>query len=315
MHAVPDQLDVLAAKLFHSGVTAFLPTTLSSPMPLFEGALRRLGAWVRTEWQHGPRTGRAFPVGIHLEGPFLAHSCCGAHPPGSLIRPSLQKLTRWWQLSRHTLARITLAPELGPAAEIEAILKFCRRHSISVSLGHSGATEEQARYWFSRGIRQVTHAWNAMPFHHRNPGILGVFLDAPSAGSRPSWIEIIPDGVHVSDPVLRWTHALAPGRVFWVSDCVPSGHTTAPCSFGTLTVQADGRVSRTPQGHLAGGALTLARLCAEAFRRKALPASQAESSGAWIWDGPWAALGRSAQRSRWKKQLENARQKRAKKPD
>ncbi len=298
MVAGASQLDLMCRKLRKAGNSAFLATTLSTPLPMFEAALERLGQWIRSKWEEGPVQSEAFCVGIHLEGPFLAQSCCGAHPPECLLDPSLELLQKWWELSGRTLARITLAPERGAREEVQKILKFCRKNAISVSLGHSQASGAQAEYWHRQGIRNLTHAWNAMPFHHRDPGILGAYL-----GRADTWVELIADGVHVADPVLGWTHTIHPDGVFWVSDCVPAGQHEGPCSFGPLEIRADGKVCRTPQGHLAGGALTLAQLGRDALKRKAVEGISAARISQWTAQRPWKALGLTPQRTRWMRGL------------
>jgi N-acetylglucosamine-6-phosphate deacetylase len=304
MHAEAPELERLCRELAKAGVQAFLPTTLSCPPSLFEAALERLGSFIRKQWETAPQPHLAFPVGIHLEGPFLAQSCCGAHPPEFLIEPSLSQLQDWWHLSQKTLARITLAPERGDPREVEAILDWCKEHGISVSIGHSSATREQGRAWLSKGLHQLTHAWNAMPFHHRNPGLLGEFL-----GKKGAFIELIPDGVHLDPAVLRWTHALHPQGLFWVSDGVPAGGTSTSSSFGPLTIQCHPHepVCRTLEGKLAGGALPLSKLALEVARKRWIhprPSLFAHEIRSLCWETPWKALGQSPQRRRWKKTLE-----------
>ena len=301
MQASSEQLESLETELYRKGVQAYLPTTLSSPPSLFEAALARLGNHIQNQWGLGPRPRRAFPLGIHLEGPFLAQSCCGAHPVGFLLPPDLKRLKYWWELSSKTLARITLAPELGSPREVKNILRWCQEHSVSVALGHSHVSFEEAKVWHQAGIRQLTHAWNAMPFHHRNPGPLGAYL-----GQKNTWIEIIPDGTHVHDEVLKWTHVLHPQGVFWVSDGVPGGLSGKPASFGTLEVNHAPHepVCRTPAGALAGGALPLSELARRALKRGLLPHLGASQLHEFCWQSPWNALGSTPQRNVWKKRIE-----------
>lgn len=298
MSADASELDRLCQKLRAANNSAFLATTLSTPLPMFEGALERLGAWIRSKWKQGPQRSEAFCVGIHLEGPFLAQSCCGAHPPECLMDPSLATLKKWWELSQGTIARITLAPERGSAGEVKKILQFCKKNAISVSLGHSQAKATEAEHWRKQGISNLTHAWNAMPFHHRDPGILGAYLGRPGC-----WVELIADGVHVADPVLHWTHAVHPHGVFWVSDCVPAGQHRGPCSFGPLQIHADGKVCRTTEGHLAGGAMSLGQLGRDALKRKAIAGLTAGQVRDLCGVRPWKALGLTPQRTRWMRSL------------
>jgi N-acetylglucosamine-6-phosphate deacetylase len=58
------------------------------------------------------------------------------------------------------------------------------------------------------GASLLTHTFNAMePLHHRRPGPIAAALDSPHVT-----LEIIADGVHVHDPMLRLVFASAPGR-------------------------------------------------------------------------------------------------------
>ena len=58
---------------------------------------------------------------------------------------------------------MTLAPELPGA---DALISRLLERGVTVSLGHSDATAEQANAAFDLGVRTVTHLFNAMrPFH------------------------------------------------------------------------------------------------------------------------------------------------------
>ena len=57
---------------------------------------------------------------------------------------------------------MTLAPELPGALELIDLL---HARGVTVSLGHSDATAAEAHAAFDRGVRTVTHLFNAMrPF-------------------------------------------------------------------------------------------------------------------------------------------------------
>ncbi len=54
------------------------------------------------------------------------------------------------------------------------VIKYLSDRGITVSLGHSQASQEIAKKAFLQGAKMVTHAFNAMPpLHHRQPGLLG----------------------------------------------------------------------------------------------------------------------------------------------
>src|SRR2546430_288310 len=100
---------------------------------------------------------------------------------------------------------VTLAPE-RPGAD--ALIDVLQRRGVTVSLGHTDATSEQANAAFDSGVRTVTHLFNAMrPFTHRDPGIAGAAL-ARDDGIVP----IILDGIHLPPDTARLLRPAAAGR-------------------------------------------------------------------------------------------------------
>ena len=106
-------------------------------------------------------------LGVHLEGPFLSPRRLGAHVASARRDPDLALLDRL--LDGGPVRLMTLAPELpGRRCAHRPALRARR----VVSLGHSDASAGQANAAFDRGVRTVTHVFNAMaPLHHRNPGL------------------------------------------------------------------------------------------------------------------------------------------------
>src|SRR5262245_40030225 len=145
--------------LLETGVTAYLPTLITSPEEHLLAALAAVPADGES-----PRI-----LGVHLEGPFLSPRRLGTHVASSRRDPDLALLDRL--LDGGPVRLMTLAPELpGTDALIARLLE----RGITVSLGHSDATADQANAAFDLGIRTVTHLFNAMrPFLHRDPGIVG----------------------------------------------------------------------------------------------------------------------------------------------
>jgi N-acetylglucosamine-6-phosphate deacetylase len=146
---------------------------------------------------------------------------------------------------------MTLAPELPGALEL--IDRLHELHTV-VSLGHSDATHAETGLAFERGVRSVTHLFNAMrPFSHRDPGIAGAALARP-----PVIVQLIVDGHHLDDDTVRIVWNAARGRVALVSDSIAAaglGDGTYPLGPVEVTV-ADG-VARRADGVLAGSTLTL----------------------------------------------------------
>lgn len=205
--ASPAEVVRAAVRLAGEGVTSFLPTLISLPLPRLEAALGRLYAASRL----GPG---ARVAGVHVEGPFLSKARRGAHRAANLRRPSVREFERVWRASRGLLRVLTLAPEAAGAA---SVLAAARRRGVLVSLGHTDAGAAEVDRAASAGARLVTHLFNAMaPFHHRAESAVSAFLtdDRLACG-------LIYDGNHVGPRAAALAlKAKGPEGLFLVSDAV-----------------------------------------------------------------------------------------------
>ncbi len=194
-------------------------------------------------------------LGIHLEGPFLAEKRRGAHDPSKLQLPDPALLERLLRAGEGLIRMVTLAPELPGGLQLVRDLTAAGVHA---AVGHSDAGYGAAAAAFDAGADIVTHAFNGMrPLHHRDPGIIGAGRDAGVV------FEAINDGVHLHDATVRMLHAIAPGRLAFVTDAM-----AAACAgdgryrLGSLDVEVAGGVARLasagPQlGSIAGSTLTM----------------------------------------------------------
>jgi len=238
-----DALASLGEALLRDGVIAYCPTLISSPESELLAALARIGAA-----RERPQRGAAI-VGVHLEGPFLSPARAGAHPLEHLRLPDARLLERL--LAAGPVCMVTLAPELPGALEL---IEICLARGIVVSLGHSEASAEQAGAAFAAGATAVTHLFNAMaPLGARSPGLAGAALAAPGAA-----LQLIADGVHVSDELIRVAFAAAPGRCSLVSDAIAAaGQGDGLYALGAIEVEVREGVARRADGTLAGSAARL----------------------------------------------------------
>ena len=250
MEANESALAQIERQLAKHGVTAYLPTTVTASQEKILKALDGLGKLIATA---NKNPGRAVPLGIHLEGPFISHEKRGVHPPEDLLAPSPQALDRFWQASAGTIRMMTIAPELPGAAET---IRYARALGVHSSLGHSNATYQEAQAGISAGADHATHTFNAMrALDHRDPGILGAVLENDELTA-----DIIADGIHVHPSVLKlFLRAKGAERAILITDAISA--TDMPdgiYSLGGLEVQvSNGRCEY--QGKLAGSVLTLDR--------------------------------------------------------
>lgn len=135
-------------------------------------------------------------LGIRLEGPFLNRAFCGALPPEALRRPDINEARKIIRQAGEALKMVVLAPELKEALKL---IRLLRKHKIIASLGHTGATYEQAIKGVDAGIRHATHTFNRMrQFHHCRPGALGAALT-----DNRVVCEVIPEENHVHPAALK----------------------------------------------------------------------------------------------------------------
>ncbi|MGL5058394.1 MAG: N-acetylglucosamine-6-phosphate deacetylase, partial [Microcoleus sp.] len=203
--------------LWHQGVDAFLPTLVTTSVDKFRRSLSTIAEYIRSQ-KSGPAASQAKTaeiLGVHLEGPFLNPQKRGAHPIEFLLPLTIENVKLVLGDCADIVKIITLAPELDSTGEV---ITYIQNLGITVSLGHSQATAEQARQAFARGASMVTHAFNAMPsLHHREPGLLGAAI--VDGGVKCG---LIADGKHVSPTIIDLL--LRAGKyetgVFLVSDAL-----------------------------------------------------------------------------------------------
>lgn len=262
----PERLADVAAALPRWGVTAWLPTIVTGPSDIRRRAIAALAAWRSAQHDRGTNTDsdgavtQAVPLGLHVEGPFLAPERRGAHDAGRLVPPSTGVVDEEGWSRDHGVALVTLAPELSGALDV---IRALVERGVVVSMGHSSATAAEARAGADAGATYVTHLFNAMaPLHHREPGLAGVALT--DARLR---VGLIADGLHV-DPAIVSLAARALGdRLSLVTDAVaalgmsggrtPTG--TVPLGGASADLSADDGGVRLPDGTLAGSTLSLDR--------------------------------------------------------
>ena len=227
------------AALLETGVTAYLPTLITSPEDRIVAAMREVP---RDEQR--PRI-----LGMHLEGPFLSPRRLGAHAAAGRRDPDVALLDRL--LDGGPVRLMTLAPEL-PAAD--SVIDRLLERGVAVSLGHSDATAAQAERAFDRGARCVTHLFNAMrPFLHRDPGIIGAALARDDV-----IVSIILDGIHLAPETATVVWRAAGDRVALVTDAITAaGQADGSYSLGTLEIDVRDGTVRSPDGVLAGSVLTM----------------------------------------------------------
>ena len=234
-----------------TGVTSYLIGVVGTPGALPEAQLCAAVEAIEQFEELKPGMG-AEPVGIHLEGPYINIQRRGAHAPAWLRMPAAAETERILALTKGCLRLITLAPELpGAAAMIHRLVEA----GVTVSMGHTDATYEQAQEAIALGVTHMTHCFNAMrPIHHRTPGPLAAVAQAPQVRG-----ELIADGVHVHPSVMNiLVDILGPERTIVITDALAgAGLSDTTFEFAGQPAQVICGAARLADGTLTGSVLTM----------------------------------------------------------
>jgi N-acetylglucosamine-6-phosphate deacetylase len=250
-----EALDGMARVLLRHGVTAFLPTAVSAPLEDLVVFAERVRTWTPDAPADGAR-----PLGINLEGPFLAPDRRGAHRAEHLRQPVDVATTALGPLLGG-LRIMTVAPELPGATEL---IRWLTERGVIASLGHSAATLDDAQAGYAAGARSTTHLFNAMTgLDHRVPGLALAALATDAAV-----VELIADGQHVHPSLWPFVfRQKPPGRVILVSDAAPlAGTGDGRGRLGDLEVEVSGDRCTLLDGTLAGSVIALDGAVAHAVR-------------------------------------------------
>lgn len=259
-----EAIRTLAAYEASQGVLAICPATMTYPEERLLAIADAAAAWKAA----GDHQGCADLVGINMEGPFISPKKVGAQNPAYVQVPDAAMFRRVQQRSGGLFKLVTLAPEVdGARSFVEELAD-----EVTISIGHTCATYDEAKAAFDAGAREVTHLWNAMPpLHHRDPGVIGAAADAPHAH-----VELICDGIHIHPSAIRLTFALFAGRVVMIADSMEAtGLEDGIYSLGGQRVIVKGHLATLESGTIAGSATNLFDCLRYAVREAKVPLADA----------------------------------------
>ena len=237
---IPDMQKVLDT-LPQYGVTGILPTLVTAPLMDMVSAANAIEELIH----FNTRANGAKVLGIHLEGPFLNPEKRGTHPKEHILPLDLDSLKLL--LSPH-VKMVTYAPEIDENFEL---LDLLREKGILTFAGHSKVERGHLRAAKNRGLKGVTHLYNALEsYTHRQAGTsLHVLLE------KGLWASIIADGYHVHPEVLELTFKMKGiDKLVLVSDAMSLAGLKQgeKARFaGTIVQNREGRATNT-EGNLAG---------------------------------------------------------------
>ena len=264
-----DPIAGIALRLPRYGVTAFCPTTVACG-PCALGAVLTQVARGRASRPSG--AARVLPA--HLESNFISPDYLGAQPAACLRLPvpvaraaerdgagdgpssddfSAGDILEVIRSARADVGIVTLAPELPGGLDLVRSLVAAGHR---VSLGHSGASFDEAIAAVEAGATHATHLFNRMtPMAHRAPGLPGAILARGDVTA-----ELICDGYHVHPAMCRVAiRAKGVGGIMAITDGtagagLPPG---ATARLGGRAIRVGDRAAVLEDGTLAGSTLTM----------------------------------------------------------
>ena len=253
-----ETLSVIRKYQAQTGVTAFLPTTMTYDMPRIYRAFERIRAAKNID------EGAAV-LGCHMEGPFINKDRKGAQAAENIIKADFSLIEEYKDVIRIvTLAPETLEGDYG-------FVRKCHENNIIVSMGHSSAEYDAADDAIrNHGIMHITHLFNGMPpFHHRRPGVVGAALDTDA------YCEMITDNVHIHPMAQRMVYNLKKrGRIILITDSMRACLLgDGESELGGQKVYVKDQTATLADGTIAGSVLTMDRAVANfaAASRASLP--------------------------------------------
>ena len=242
--ADPEAIFTLARAKLREGVTTFLPTTLT----VSHANLLASAANARRYAEAGAPFAKV--PGIHLEGPYINPSRCGAQNPKYVRKPSLRELKEVNAV--FPVRQISYAVEAEGGA---AFARDCFKLGVVPSCGHTDGTMRDLEAAYRNGLRHLTHFCNQMtPLHHREIGMVGAGFLIDDLNT-----EVICDRIHLCDDMLRLIftrRSLA--HIQMITDSLRCSHCKDGYAFemgGVGVTLKDGVARLVSDGHLAGSTL------------------------------------------------------------
>ena len=238
-----DGIRVMAKGILKSGVTSWLPTTMTVSKPELEKAF----GIIKSLREESKSWDGAEILGINSEGPFINPKKKGAQAEENIIAPDAAFVKKYADI----IKVITIAPEMDQ--DFACIEELSRDTDILISMGHTDATYEQACAAVTHGVNHVTHLFNAQTaLQHRNPGVVG------AAFTNDVTCELIADTFHVHKGLFQLVANIKGDKLILITDSTRAGGMPdGEYTLGGQKIFVKGIECRLEDGTIAGSVLQL----------------------------------------------------------
>ncbi|XP_061193102.1 N-acetylglucosamine-6-phosphate deacetylase-like isoform X1 [Saccostrea echinata] len=257
---IEDCVSKVAFGILAHGVTSFCPTIVTSSGSTYKQVVPRV------KKRNGSEEGAGI-LGLHLEGPFISKEKRGAHDVDLIqtFNNGMSDVTKIYGEDLSNVAIVTLAPELERSAEV---IRELVSRGIKVSVGHSVANLIQGEEAVNSGATFITHLFNAMlPFHHRDPGLIGL-LTSKRVPSDVPFYGVISDGIHTHPAALRIAYRVDQRGMVLVTDAISAmGLPEGEHRFGSQTMEIKGRRAVIKGTQTLCGSIATMDMCVQHLRK------------------------------------------------
>lgn len=252
----------MAEGVAKNGVTAFLPTTMTVSYADLRAAFGQIRRAKEESAQDGWQGAQI--LGANAEGPFINPAKKGAQA-GENIRPGDAKFLEEYL---DVIRVFTIAPEME--GNMDCIREM--NGKTLISMGHTGATCDQANAAFDAGVRHVTHLFNAQtPLLHRDPGVVGAALTDDRVST-----ELIADTFHVDARLFKLVARMKGDKLVLITDCTRAGGLAdGEYTLGGQPIFVHGIECRLADGTIAGSVLKLNHAVRNLAKHAELPVWEA----------------------------------------
>ncbi len=192
-------------------------------------------------------------LGVHSEGPYLSKEYKALMDDTWLRDPDLNELDDMIKSAGNCLKIMTIAPE---RKGMESFIPEAIKHDVTLMIGHTATSCEEAEKALSLGVRGFTHLYNAMTQHqHRAPGAVTAALLHPEA-----FCELIVDGFHTHPDTVRATwKMMGPKQIVLITDAMlGKGMPDGEYEFSLLKCKKTGSTVQVIEtGRIAGSCITM----------------------------------------------------------
>lgn len=228
--ATADEIIMLSEKLYKLGIGGIFPTLMTDEISNIQCQISSIKTAAKKQTSKMARI-----LGVHLEGIFLNSKKKGIHDDSLFLMPTVENYKK---IEDEIIKIVTLAPELDLG-----LADYLRNKGVKVQAGHCVGGDLSK-------VDGVTHLFNAMgEIHHRDTQTA---LEALI--SDDLYTEIIADGVHLSDDILKLIFKMKPlEKLILVSDSLPiSKSDLTEMIFGGKEIYYNGETATSKDGTLAG---------------------------------------------------------------